>query len=112
MYDIDITEPLQKNVGGKIRVDPISLGDDCHYSPQVDMLMTGNIIQQALRSLQKEGQFNLFTLLMLIVGVAIGIVMGIAMPFHISSTTTTTTTTSSTTTIKTTLDILRMWLMK
>ncbi len=109
MFDYDITEPLTKNtVSEQIEHPPISLGDEAHYSPHVDLLLQKKVIEQALRSLGETGGFNFMVWILFIVGVVLGLFAGLYLAplLHISTITTPTTTTTTTTTGRTVLHLL------
>jgi hypothetical protein len=112
MYDYDVTEPLDKSIPESDQINtPIQLGDTAHYSKNVDLLMTGNVVAQALKSLGESSQFNLMTIALMVVGVALGFFMGQVIriggsPTAISNTTRTITVTSA----KMLIDSIRIWL--
>lgn len=98
MYDIDITEPLEKNaIEEKIEHKPILLGDNVHYSPHVNLLLQGKVIEQALKSIGEAGGFNMMMWILFAVGAIMGLFIGLYLAplVHIGTVTTTTTTTTT-----------------
>jgi hypothetical protein len=111
MYDIDITEPLNKDaVEEKIEHKPILLGDEVHYSPHVNLLLQGEVIKQALKSIGEAGGFNFMMWILFIVGVMLGLFAGLylAPVLHIGTATTTTTTTTTAATMSPLWRLLRL----
>ncbi len=98
MYDIDITEPLDKTAGS-IEHIPIELGDTVHYSKSIDLLVQGEVIKQALKSIRDDAQFNFMWIIMLIIGAVMGYALGVAFPAGGKTVVTTTITKTTTSTL-------------
>ena len=111
MYDIDITEPLNKDaVNEKVEHKPILLGDEVHYSPHVNLLLQGEVIKQALKSIGETSGFNMMTWLLFAVGAIMGLFIGLYLAplIHIGAVTTTTTTTTTAATMPVIWRLLRL----
>ena len=112
MYDLDITEPLNLTMKEMKEHKPIELEGTAQYSKGFNMLVQGEVIRQALRSLGQGNQFGLlWMIMMLVVGIALGYFAGVAYPMHPATTGTTTTTisTSTTTSVKMLLGSMGWW---